>query len=490
MFDTRDRIKGPIPRSCVEEMRLSFDFDRVPIPYEHRITFGLRSDASSSIVNHKYKVLRGKFSGETSIDPVFINLAALPRNTGEPSRLELTKSWLSNCFENHQQCCPERRQFQPGSGPSRLIDVTSPARPKLVDTQSTDTCYKTYATLSHRWKDADMPKLLRKNVVDMKQEISTSYLTPVFQDAIELCRALRIDYLWIDALCLMQDNELDCKSEIQKMGAIYSNAYCNFSATLAAELPVGLFFDRNLTHSKAFPVTIERQGHHFECFGFSVKALTHLNDESLMQRGWVLQERLLSPRTIYFGHQLSWECGQSLANELFPKGVPGGFGNYWGSNTPYKLSRLLNTDPTLATNPAFVSNTDDTEPSKSILYERWSEIVLTYSACELSFDTDILPAISGLAQQFGELLGDVYLAGLWQSTLLRNLLWSRSSAWKASDLIPRPHSYRGELLQALSCYSEAILTVISAIVVLGLAQIADNMASSRPHSINGSCSAH
>ncbi|KNG50727.1 heterokaryon incompatibility protein [Stemphylium lycopersici] len=226
------------------------------------------------------------------------------------------------------------------------------------------------------------------------------------------------------------------------MGAIYSNAYCNFSATLAAELPVGLFFDRNLTHSKAFPVTIERQGHHFECFGFSVKALTHLNDESLMQRGWVLQERLLSPRTIYFGHQLSWECGQSLANELFPKGVPGGFGNYWGSNTPYKLSRLLNTDPTLATNPAFVSNTDDTEPSKSILYERWSEIVLTYSACELSFDTDILPAISGLAQQFGELLGDVYLAGLWQSTLLRDLLWSRSSAWKASDLIPRPHSYR------------------------------------------------
>lgn len=241
------------------------------------------------------------------------------------------------------------------------------------------------------------------------------------------------------------------------MGAIYSNAYCNFSATSAADLPVGLFVERNSTPYKALPVTIERQGHHFECYGYSEKALPHLNDECLMQRGWVLQERLLSPRTIYFGYQLSWECGKSLAKELFQTGVPSpGSSGDWGREIPYKLSCLLNTDPNLDTNPAIASDTDGEESSKSVLYKRWSKVLQTYSACKLTFDSDLLPAISGLAHQFGEALGDVYLAGLWQGNLLRELLWSRASTRNLDHLISRPHSYRGELPHTFCHWYEAV----------------------------------
>jgi hypothetical protein len=96
----------------------------------------------------------------------------------------------------------------------------------------------------------------------------------VFQDAAALARRLAIPHLWIDALCIVQDNTVDLSREISNMGHIYRNAFLNIGALEAAENtgtpPVGLFIDRNPTDNSTFALSIKRQG-------FAMDFLAHPN---------------------------------------------------------------------------------------------------------------------------------------------------------------------------------------------------------------------
>ncbi|KAI4622206.1 hypothetical protein J4E83_004946 [Alternaria metachromatica] len=80
-----------------------------------------------------------------------------------------------------------------------------------------------------------MPKLLRCNVKKLEWDMNVSELPQLFQDAFDLARALQIPYVWIDALCIIQDDEADKTSEISKMDHIYQNAFLNVGATGAAD---------------------------------------------------------------------------------------------------------------------------------------------------------------------------------------------------------------------------------------------------------------
>ena len=198
---------------------------------------------------------------------------------------------------------------------------------------------------------------------------------------------------------------------------------------------------------------VQRQGLTFHCYGYSGKMHDQLNYELLMKRGWVLQERLLSPRSIYFGSQLSWECTEVLANELFPEGMPYQRMPIWGLDTPYKLSRLLNIDPTIEENATYTRDSGGEDHDTFALYERWAQLVETYSVCELTFESDMLPAISGLAHRFAKSLGDVYLAGLWKGNICEGLLWEETGGMYNNTPGVHPRSYRGEYSDAFQYFS-------------------------------------
>ena len=153
-----------------------------------------------------------------------------------------------------------------------------------------------------------MPKLLRANYQRFRHSIEPHTLPSVFRDSIALCHRLVVTYLWIDALCLIQDNPIDCEFDIGRMGTVYHHAFCNFSATAAAERSGGLFVHSDPRLHPAFSVSAERERQHFELYGYRSDILKDIDHTALQKRGWVLQERLLSPRTIFFGDQLSWEC--------------------------------------------------------------------------------------------------------------------------------------------------------------------------------------
>jgi hypothetical protein len=387
-------------------------------------------------------------------DAIKINTLSLARNSRAPARLNTVKQWIENCIRNHPNCQPPDQSLSHRPLPSRLIDVTQPGKPRLLIMDDFPSGAIKYATVSHRWRVEGMPKLLQANLNAMRDGIEVDCLPVVFQDAIELCFMLGVSYLWIDALCLIQDNESDCRSEIERMGDIYSYAYCNFSATAAAKLPSGLFVDSENPHHAAFPVAVARRNMHFDCYGYSDKAVTHLNEESLMKRGWVLQERLLSPRSIYFGRQLSWECTELLANELFPSGVPHEELVTWGQTVPFKLVRMLSHDPSLAGDHRYYLGPYS---EREVLYGRWLRIASMYAACDLTFDQDVLPAISGLARRFTKALDDVYLAGLWRGDLISGLMWERVNGEKLSSAKNYPPAYRGKKLTHL-CLRAYLLT--------------------------------
>lgn len=128
-----------------------------------------------------------------------------------------------------------------------------------------------------------------------------------------------MDYIWIDSLCIRQGDPIDWKVESEKMAGVYSGSYCNIAAAAASNPHMRLFCqgDRWLAEP-----CIVRVGNSDRPIIRNKFWEEEMDSQPLMQRGWVVQERLLAPRTLHFSrHQVFWECSQTLACEAFPQGL-------------------------------------------------------------------------------------------------------------------------------------------------------------------------
>ncbi|KAF2661783.1 HET-domain-containing protein [Lophiostoma macrostomum CBS 122681] len=295
-----------------------------------------------------------------------------------------------------------------------------------------------------------MPRLLRANYDQYKKRIETSSLPSVFQDAITMTRRLEIGYLWVDCLCIIQDDELDWDTESSRMGQVYSGAFCNFGACAAADSvlasfgdkthvigDVGLFVERDSQALYLPAVPVVRKDHRKLYYAYTNLMHPKLALSSLMKRGWILQERLMSTRSIYFANQLGWECGELVTCETFPNGMPAvPVTAPWGNvTTPFKINNLLERS---ALHSSQSSNADE----RTEMEKKWLCVAERFQSCRLTFENDRLPALSGLAQCFHRVLHDEYLAGIWKNDLYRSLLWYRSDPQVnlhiPSDLYPVP----------------------------------------------------
>jgi hypothetical protein len=292
-----------------------------------------------------------------------------------------------------------------------------------------------YVTLSHRWRPSKMPRLLRANYDHYKECIETSSLPSVFKDAIIMTRQLGIGYIWIDCLCIIQDDKLDWDIESSRMGQIYSGALCNFGACAAADSlsasvgyekhdvkDVGLFVKRDTRALHLPAVSIVRRNHRNLYYAYTNQMHPKLALSSLVRRGWVLQERLMSTRSIYFTSHLGWECAEVVACEAFPAGMPAvPVTAPWGNvGTPFKINNLLGYILPDSSNARNINEGTEIE-------RKWLCVAERFQSCRLTFEDDRLPALSGLAQCFHSVLHDEYLAGVWRNDLYRSLLWYRTN---------------------------------------------------------------
>ncbi|KAJ3962810.1 hypothetical protein N0V92_000498 [Colletotrichum tropicale] len=155
------------------------------------------------------------------------------------------------------------------------------------------------------------------NIERHKAGIDFNILPDTFKDAVTITRELNIKYLWIDSLCIIQGPDGDFTEQSKHMEDVFSSAYCVLAASRAAGQCDGFLGDRvgrdYVTFSRG-----EDEVYHVceEIDNFQGDVI----DGALNQRGWVLQERALARRTIYFTEkQTYWECGGGIRCETFTK---------------------------------------------------------------------------------------------------------------------------------------------------------------------------
>ena len=151
------------------------------------------------------------------------------------SVFELARSWIETCREKHVAC---NRRRDTDCLPTRLIDI-GPATFKgsitsrLIHTSGLEDKGGTkYLALSHCWGTASggqVPKTTKASLADRLAGIDWDELSKTFHDALEITRGLCMQYIWIDSLCIIQDDEADFQIECAKMGQVYSNAVCTIA---------------------------------------------------------------------------------------------------------------------------------------------------------------------------------------------------------------------------------------------------------------------
>ncbi|KAE8315424.1 HET-domain-containing protein [Aspergillus transmontanensis] len=226
------------------------------------------------------------------------------------------------------------------------------------------------------------------NYVQLAQYLDEETLPSTVRDAIAITHTLSIPYLWVDALCIIQDSEEDKAREITRMKDIYASSTLTIVAAAAESASKGFLYPRRL--------------------------------EPIAKRAWTMQEQLLSNRTLTFTTRtMMWTCHEGIknfANSLyFPHDLDAG---YNANDEKYSLnlhSLLLHPEEACA----------DKEKSLSC----WMRLVTAYSIRITSFERDKLNALAGIASHpsFTYALGPGYFAGLWQYNLARQLTWQTSS---------------------------------------------------------------
>lgn len=391
--------------------------------------FGLFDTMSQSLVYRTKHALQVFTSNDDSAAQI-ITTRPIERELSSGPALDRLSIWLQDCIDLHPICRLSR-----GPPPIRLIEInTRGDAVQLRDTK--DFGHVRYATLSYCWGGDQPLKCLQSNIAELQAGIPVSTLPATFLDAITVCRALNVSFLWVDALCIVQDDAIDKAVEISRMPLIYGNSTITIAGARSDSVTTGFLHPRgdgNLSRCVAFRIPFQSPD---DQLGSITLARFDTPTDPIDKRAWTFQERLLSPRTIEFGsRQTRWICQETGENGRLVDG--------WRQDPEHHLVRQDNLN----------RNIFHRENPQSTLYEdplsleyrnsiwHWGTLVSVFSRRSLSVETDRCLAISGIAEVFGKAFGDRYLQGIWMSNLHHGLMWHNDA--ERTPPMPRPEQYQG-----------------------------------------------
>lgn len=316
------------------------------------------------------------------------------------------KTELATCLERHENC-----RTPPGVPPTRLLRIEEfqeDAKYVYLEDSDTTKSYE-YVTLSHCWGSIQPICLTKETEGTLRAGMSSQDLPKTFRDAVSICLRLNFRAIWVDSLCIFQDNLQDWAAEAASMRSVYKNASLNIAASGATDSSVGLSFERNPLAFQPFCVTIKSA---YWVYPPDWPAL-EIPTSPLNKRAWVLQERILSTRIIHFtvaGPR--WECEEAVASEVVK--IPG---------QTVDKSIIFKSH---FTRPAvFEGASIDVLRKKEYgsHYDAWLGLLRDYSKCGITNSGDKLVAMQGIAQTIAEATGIELVCGMWNSPLILELLW-------------------------------------------------------------------
>lgn len=281
-----------------------------------------------------------------------------------------------------------------------------------------------YVALSHCWGGRIATLLTKDTMESYAHSLSYSDLPANFRDAIIITRNMGIRYLWIDSLCIIQDSKQDWEAESVKMGDVYRNSAFTISALSSPSSTSGIFRNKIRPIPNLEPITcnflIDSKPYQIEVSRYddsSEKLNSLTRTFPLNSRGWCLQESILSPCHLMYGHeQIYWRCPLGFRDAEGCGPVP-------GRRSPAEEYReaifaVLYAEILRAPAPR-----PRTEHNVENLLTEYYSLVQEYTGRKLTFGSDKLPAFSGIAQRLHPVIGGDYLAGLWSKDLHRGLCW-------------------------------------------------------------------
>lgn len=349
----------------------------------------------------------------TSPPPLVAGLPAVgPTNTRQPDTscnacLDFIKETVNQCCTEHAACRNSGDAFVP----TRLLYVGGDdAALRLCETTTWQE-HPPFVALSHCWGGSKPLSLIRSRLDEFKKHIGLSELPNTFKDAITVARLLQVPYLWIDSLCIIQDDTTDWETEAARMADVYSKAFVvvTGSSSPNPETPfLGPREDEWLTKTFNFPVS---PGVNVPIKARKRAILAAPLDQGLLEppfttswgslkrvgplynRGWCFQEAYLATRNLHFTPgSIVFECKTHRRGE-----------------------------DQLAPYPSTAPGTLPGEPLDPAV--QWRMLVKTFTSRQLTFGGDKLPAIGGAAVTMPQAQTSRYLAGLWSEALLLDLMW-------------------------------------------------------------------
>jgi hypothetical protein len=358
------------------------------------------------------------------------------------------RDWIKDCDEHHEGCWVDLKHldYKASTGathflPLRMIDIgdaSNGKHPRLVITSEMEpTGSKNeapkYMALSYCWGPADKTSRLLKtthNTIDSRMEmIKWDTMPRVFQEAVTVARKLNIQYLWIDSLCIIQDDVRDWQIESSKMAEIFSNAYLTLVAASASGCDDSFLIRGLPSLSCTVPLKITSgvaiQGQ------FSLRLrlrwatsrsdkMAEISGSRWVTRGWTFQEERLARRVLMFGEsKFFFDCRTLERSE---------------DTDMHKLRPAWVTSVIEVPRADLRNNPENIEVDRH--WNHWQTLCTHYAYRRLTFREDKLPAISGIASNIAKKVQSGYLAGLWRNNLINDLFWQTVA------VATKPKNYR------------------------------------------------
>lgn len=308
---------------------------------------------------------------------------------GDPEETaEFTRRMLQNCQDYHAACRLREPNWEHNL-PSRVLSITESIHGISVSLAESQGLSGRYCALSHCWGPEDKRPLRtnRSNYQGHLASIPWDDLPPLFQDAITLTKSIGISYLWIDSLCILQDDRQDWLEESKKMALVYHRATLVIAAVDSEDSTQRL---SKAQRPEPLVLRVPYSVHEMPVQGsYNIAPSIFMKkgvQGPLRERAWAFQEFYLARRKVLFTSEgLGWACVDCQAQERAAKG------------DEIHLYETLN----------------------------WLTCLEYYSAMQLTFPSDRLTALLGIVAQMGESRNDRFVSelGVWEDHLANQLLW-------------------------------------------------------------------
>ncbi|KAF2124911.1 HET-domain-containing protein [Dothidotthia symphoricarpi CBS 119687] len=357
------------------------------------------------------------WGGLPELDKIFPAKAS-DSTLGSEKNMETIQHWVRSLAFVPQSSTTNSTQI-----PGRLIELQYGDTLRVCDSSSILPSDKSFAALSYVWGASQDFILLSTNIDSLMRGFTPEKLPQTIRDAVTVTRRVGLRYLWVDALCIIQDSDQDKLRELPNMGLIYKYATVTIVASVAKFATEG--FLNHIAEQKSYeidPVAIpyrtDNALYDRAQLVLSYPATYNRFDDPINDRAWTFQELMLSTRAILFTYR-----GIQTINRENIKPVEGPM-----SKTDYQLPNLSWSGKlfSLATSPENIRQV-------------WLSARGEYSRRNITYQTDRLLAISAIAQEIGRVYQGRYLAGMWEHDLAVDLGWKVAREFNEGDetILPR-----------------------------------------------------